>query len=265
MILAGLHVDPVVGLVDSLSNWAWHQAARLAGTWMSAVVFRPLTWQGPVGQLYALSRDLAWTGVGLIIVGVALRSLWPQFTWMGNRGFESIPFFLERLVAAGLMGLAGVWVVRGALAVNNGVVGALMSSAVGWNPQAVPGGVLSPLVVLVVSVAMLVLLLYLAVFYAVRAIELFILTAAIPWFALWWATRTDDAVLSALAREFAVVIFVQSFQAGAFWLAIRVMSQGHWGFMGIFLELALLWYMTKLPGQLRRLVGTGPGVTPLWR
>ena len=151
------------------------------------------------------------------------------------------------------------------LTINNAIVGQLIQNSTGWTPTQASGGVLSPVVVLIVSLGMLLLLLYLALFYAIRAIELFILTAAIPWFLLWWATKDDDAVLSNLAREIGVVIFIQSFHAAAFWLAVRMMSQGHWGLTSFFLELALLWYMTKLPSQLRRLVGLGLGGNRLWR
>lgn len=263
MRAALLHIDPVVAIVNALANWAWHQVAALADVLIIRLVFQPIQWESPVLQLYGLSRDLAWSLAGLLIVAAAIKSMWPQFSWPHNRW--SISFFLERVVAAGLMGMAGVWVVQALLQVNNAVVAALLANATHWNPLPPSGGVLSPVVVLVVSLAMLLLILYLALFYAVRVIELFLLTAAIPWFALWWATRDDDVALSNLGREMGVVIFIQSFHAGAFWLAVRLMSQDHWGVTGFFLELALLWYMTKLPSQLRRLVGASPGGTRLWR
>ncbi len=255
--------DPVVSIVNELSKWAWHQVIDLIGAWMAQLVFRPLAWPSLVLQFYAISRDLAWSLVGILMVIAILRSVWPQFSWVGSR--FSVPFFLERLVAAGFMGLIGAWAVSAALHINNAVVESLTQGAASWQPTAAPQGVLSPVVVLLVSGAMLLLILYLALFYAVRAIELYLLTAAIPWFVLWWASRDDDVVLSTLGKELGVVIFIQSFHAGAFWLTTRLLTQSQLGITGFFMELALLWYMTKLPGQLRRLVGNSAGVIRLWR
>lgn len=261
--MAGLHLDPVVSLINQGSKWAWYQVANMAGTWMAHMVFRPLSWPPAVIQLYVWSRDLAWSLVGIVMVLAVIRSMWPELSFRGSR--LSIPLFLERLAAASLMGLAGVWAVSAGLVVNNNMVASLLSGNPVFHPAAAPSGVLSPLVVLVVSLAMLALMLYLALFYAVRAIELYVLTAAIPWFALWWAVRDDDVVLSTLGKELAVVIFVQTVHAGAFWLALHLFSLSNSGAAGVFMELALLWYMTKLPGQLRRLTGSTGGVIRLWR
>lgn len=258
-----IHVDPVVTVIDAASSWAWHEVSDLADVWMSRLIFHPLHWYAPVIELYGVSRDLAWSLTGLLVIVVALRSMWPQLIWFRSR--LSVPLFLERLVVATLLAWSGIWIVKASLTINNAIVGWLIQNSTRWNPTQASGGVLSPVVVLIVSLGMLLLLLYLALFYAIRAIELFILTAAIPWFLLWWATKDDDMVLSNLAREIGVVIFIQSFHAAAFWLAVRMMSQGHWGFMRSFLELALLWYMSKLPTQLRRLVGLGQGGNRLWR
>lgn len=230
---------------------------------MTSLVFHTLNWPAPVVQLYAMSRDLAWSVVGLVAASVALRSMWPALAWPGAR--MPLPLFLERITAAALMGLAGLWGIQAALAINNAVVSSILSGVEGWTPPAISQGVLSPLLVLAAGAATLVLMMYLALFYAMRAIELFVLTAAIPWFALWWATRDDDAVLSNLGRELAVVIFVQSFHAGAYWLAMRMLSRGGWGMLGSFMDVALLWYMTRIPGQMRRLAGAPVISGRLWR
>jgi hypothetical protein len=258
-----LHVDPIVVVIDAVSDWAWHQVLDLSRTWMERFVFHPLLWPRVVTQLYDVSRDLSWSLVGIIVIFVALRSFWPQFTWPQSR--LAVPAFLERLVVAALIDLAGSGVVESALKINNALVSALLGTGVAWTPMGVPSGALSPLAVLIASLAMAALMLYLALFYAVRTIEVYLLTAAIPWFALWWATRDDDEVLSNLSRELAVVIFVQTVHAGAFWLALRLMSATSLGVTGFFLELAVLWYMTRIPAQLRRMLGAGTGVTQLWR
>lgn len=256
-------VDPVLALVNALANWMWHQVGALATIWLAKMVFRPIAWQRPVLQLYAMSRDLAWSMVGLVVILIALKSLWPQL--QVPMGRLAVPFFLERLMTAGLIGWAGVWLVQAGLEINNALVSVIVANAGQWTWHPVVGGVLSPVVVLLVMMAILVLLLYLAVFYAMRAIELFLLAAAIPWFALWWAIREDDRILSSLSREIGAVTFIQSFHAAAFWLALRLMSDGNWGATGLFIELALLWYMARLPGQLRRLMGAGMGGTRFWR
>lgn len=258
-----IHLDPIVGVIDAVSNWAWRQVLSLSTTWMARFIFHPLAWPAAVTQLYNVSRDLSWSLVGLIMVMVALRSAWPQVT-LGWSGL-AVPKFLERLVATALIDLMGIWAVKSALQINNALVSTLLGNVVSWAPTPAPSGVLSPLAVLMMSLAMLALLLYLALFYTVRSIEVYLLTAAIPWFALWWATREGDEVLSNLSRELAVVIFIQAVHAGAFWLTLRLTSATSLGLAGFFLELAVLWYMTKIPGQLRRLVGARTGVTQLWR
>ncbi len=260
-----LHIDPVVEAVDAISGWMWRQVVDLSGSWMSSTVLHPLSWPSIVTHFYNLSRDLAGSLVVVIMVSVSLKSMWPQLSWSWRR--MSAPLYLERLVTAGFISLTGLWLVKAALDINNGVVLSLLQEALNWTPGLpATGGALSPLVVLLVGSAMLLLMLYLGLFYAVRTIEIFLLTAAIPWFALWWAAQDNDSALTNIARELGVVIFIQSFHAGAFWLAVHLMSSGHqWGMAGVLMELALLWYMTKLPGQLRRLVGIAAGGNRLWR
>ena len=262
MIPAG-HLDPVAGLIDVASSWLWTQVTGLADHWASQMVFRPLGWPTAVSGLYAVSRDAAWSLIGLVASLAAIRSMAPSLALPGA-GIP-IALLLERLVAAALMGLAGLWTVQTALALNNAIVHAILGSAALWRPKAGPAGVLSPLIVLLLGAAMLTLMLYLVLFYAIRAIEIFVLSAAIPWFALWWATRQDDAPVSTLTRELGAAIFVQSFQAGAFWLVARLGASSSWGSMGGFLEVAMMWYMTRIPGQLRRLIGAPAVSGRLWR
>lgn len=261
---APIVVDPLTTLVGHLSQWLWAQVGKLTRGWASSLVFKPLAWSSGVNGLYTLSRDLAWSLTGIVAAAAGVRGIAPALSLPGAR--LPMPVLLERLFAAALMGLVGLWTVRAVLSINNSVVAAVLAQSRPWDPsQAQVLGVLSPVVVLLLGMALVVLMLYLEIFYAVRAIEIFVLTAAIPWFALWWATREDDGPLSVLFRELGAIIFVQSFQAGAFWLVGRLLGGSSWGTLGGFLEVALMWYMTRMPGQLRRLVGIPPVAGRLWR
>lgn len=254
-------VDPVVLAINALSRWAWHQVLGLTSTWMQRLVFQPLGWSHAVNQFYSLSRDLAWSLSGVLILWVFIRMMWPSLN-MG-RPSMSATLLLERLVTAAAIGMAGSWLVSMLLDINNALVRTLIGQVSNWQPEAAPSGVLSPLVILVISLAMVALMLYLAIFYAVRAIELYVLVATLPWFALWWATRSDDTVLSNYGREIVAVIFIQSLHAAAFWLAMRLVANAGSSLFGFFTEIAMLWYMTRLPGQFRRLLGAHGA--PLWR
>lgn len=261
-MIPAIHLDPVVALVDSASSWLWSQVSELSTHWASQMVFKPLAWPAAVSGLYRLSRDAAWSMMAVVAAVAGLRAIAPTLALPGNS--VPIPLLLERLTAAALMGMAGLWTVEAALSLNNVIVGAVLGSSRAWGINTAPSGVLSPLVVLLLGASLLVLMLYLTLFYAIRAIEIFVLSAAIPWFVLWWATRQDDAPVATITRELGAAIFVQSFQAGAFWLVTRLGSSS-WGSMGGFLEVALMWYMTRMPGQLRRLVGAPTVSGRLWR
>lgn len=256
-------LDPAVWAVDNLSRWAWQQLATLAGKGLERTIFAPLPFPQAVVALYHLSRDTALASVGLVMVVVVIGSMWPEFALPIPH--HPLSQSLERLVTAALIALAGLWIVRILVGLNNRAVATLIQNAGELQAGAAPTGVLSPLVVLLVAIALIVLMLYLAVFYAARMIEIYVLVAAIPWFALVWAARRDDAPLSTLSRELVVVVFVQTVHAGAFWLAFEMMGSHALGASNVFLELALFWYMTKIPAQFRRLAGAGLGVSRLWR
>ncbi|MCL5116390.1 MAG: hypothetical protein M1272_04505 [Firmicutes bacterium] len=258
-----LTLDPLVWTVNRLSQWSWHQLMQLAKVGFSRWIFAPLPWPAAVIHLYAVSRNLAWAFSLVLVLGLLLRSMWPALALPG--GSTPVALVFERLVTAAVLSLAGLWAMQTLVTINNAVMETLVRNAASFQPAMAPHGVLSPLVVLIVTLALIALIIYLAVFYAIRAIELYLLTAAIPWFALWWVSRRDGGVLENLGRELVVVIFIQSFHAAAFWLATRLLGMGGLGTAGLFMELALFWYMTKLPGQFRRLVGAGLGVGRLWQ
>ncbi|MCY0897664.1 MAG: hypothetical protein OWU33_01800 [Firmicutes bacterium] len=252
--------NPVLTLINALSQWAWRQVAMNLTWLLRRFVLYPLGWPAVVSQFYRMSQDLAGTVAVALILASLLRLMWPEVTLQGMRW--STRALLERLVTAALLAVVGPWVVQVLLRVNNALVQQLLApSAI--SGLTAPQGVLSPLVAGFASLALLVLMLYLAVFYAVRAIEIYLLTASIPWLLLWWATQGDDVILSRVVKEFIVVIFVQSMHAAALWLAFHLLGALAW--QGVFWELALLWWMTKLPGELRHLMGAVPGVSALWR
>jgi hypothetical protein len=261
--MARLTLNPVVWGVNALSRWAWHQVLQVSGHGFQRWIFAPLSWPQPVLALYADSRDLAWALAGTATLLVILRSMWPSLSAHGR--ILTLPVYVERLVTAALLSAGGAWAVEMLAAINKAVVSELLPSAVHWQLTAAPTGLLSPLLVLASALAMLALMLYLGIFYAIRAVEIYVLTAALPWFALWWAMHEDSPALSTLGRELAAVIFVQAFQAGAFWLAIQLFTTTGDALVDFFLELALLWYMTKIPGQLRRLMGSRLGAGSAWR
>ncbi len=261
--MAGPSLNPVVWGINTLSRWAWQQVVVVSGRGFQRWILAPLPWPRPVMTLYADSRDLAWTLAGTATLLVVVRSMWPSLTAKGR--VLAIPVYMERLVTAALISAGGAWAVQMLAALNSAVVSGLLSGLAHWQISGAPTGILSPLLVLASALAMLALMLYLGVFYAIRAVEIYVLTAAVPWFALWWAMREDSPVLAALSRELAAVVFVQAFQAGAFWLAVQLLSAAGGHLADFFLELALLWYMAKLPGQVRRLMGSRMGAGYAWR
>ncbi len=256
-------LDPAVWVVDNLSRWAWQQLATLTRKGLERTIFAPLPFPHVVVTLYHFSRDTALASVGLVVVVMMIGSMWPGVTLPRSR--FPVSHSLERLVTAALIALAGLWFVRMLVSLNDRAVASLVYNASELQAGAAPTGVFSPLVVLLVAFALILLMLYLAVFYAARMIEVYVLVAAIPWFALVWATRRDDAPLATLIRELVVVVFVQTVHAGAFWLALQMMGSHALGASSVFLELALFWYMTKIPAQFRRLAGAGVGVSRRWR
>lgn len=256
-------LDPVVWAVDNLSRWAWQQLATLTGKGLERTIFAPLPFPQVVVTLYHFSRDTALASMGLVMVVTMIGAMWPAVTLPISQ--HPVSHALERLVTAALIGLSGLWFVRMLVSLNDRAVASLVHNAGALQASAAPTGVLSPLVVLLVALALIILMLYLAVFYAARMIEVYVLVAAIPWFALVWAAGRNDAPLSTLIRELVVVVFVQTVHAGAFWLALEMMGSRALGASSVFLELALFWYMTKIPAQFRRLAGAGMGVTSLWR
>lgn len=255
-------LNPVVAVVNHLSQWSWHQVLELGSVWIEQLIFVPLQWPQAVVNLYDLSRNLAFMVAVVLAIFAAIRSMWPDLAIPG--GNLSVPLLLERLVVASLISLSGIGAVMAALALNDAIVNGFIGQT-GQLTTSAPKGVLSPFVVLLLALALIGLMLYLAVFYAMRTIEIYVLTAAIPWFAFWWSTSRDNVAFSNLIRELGVVIFIQTLHAAGFWLVIHLLTTENLGVQGVFLEVALLWYMTKLPGQFRRLVGVGNGVSALWR
>lgn len=222
----------------------------------------PLIWNASATSLYVASRNMAWALGTTIIVWSLLRSMWPQVQL--GQGYHTPALIVHRTITAVVISAGALGVVRGLLQINDALVKALIPpSAITWIPLTGASLVLSPVIALVVSLVLLALILYLGIFYVLRTIEIFVLTALIPWLALWWIHSTDDGLLRNVGRELMVAIFIQSVHAGTFWLFIHLVVHGPSTAMLPLEEIGVLWYMAKLPDQLRRLVGS-PAKGGMW-
>ncbi|MCY0878667.1 MAG: hypothetical protein OWU84_07000 [Firmicutes bacterium] len=252
--------NPILSLINSASQWAWQQVADNSTTILRRYVMHPLGWPPVLTSFYHLSQALAASLALAVLLVALLRLMWPNLSITGVSG--TIRGLLERLVTGALVAVAGPWMVHVMLEINNALVGQLTSSLAVAGLRS-PQGLLSPLVVGMVALALFALMIYLAVFYAARAVEIYLLTAMIPWVLLWWATQGDEVVLGRFFKELVVVIFVQSVHAATLWLIYRIAGAFSWE--GVFLELALFWWMTRVPAEIRYLVGASSGVNRLWR
>jgi len=115
---------------------------------------------------------------------------------------------------------SAVYGVRVLLTINNALVLSLGGSKLGHVQWVGPALTLSPLLAVVTAGIMVALLIYLAIFYALRVVEIFLLTALIPMFAVLWIQSADGTWLRNIGRELIVAVFIQSVHAGAFWLFI---------------------------------------------
>lgn len=249
--------------VSTLSRWAWHAANGTATGLLRRLVFRPLVMSSSVGAFYRESQHLAWITMALFLAFGLLRTMWPA--WSLGQGHLTAVQTVERMVTAGLISVVGFWCVKELVLFNNALVQTLVGSARLW-PGASSNDALSPLLALLVTLFILILSLYLGLFYAIRAIEIYLLAALIPWFAMGWAVGSHEGLLNSLFRELVVVIFVQSAHAGAYWLFTHLLVTAWSSPMASLEACGVLWYMTRLPEQLRRLLGApSPVRWPAWK
>lgn len=224
---------------------------------LSEVVFRPLTWAPEAAMLLNWSRNLAWTAVGGAIIVASLGTVWPILVNYRPRG--SWGAILVRAVAAALIVDLVPWSLKTLLQVNNGILQSFAKptfSISGWNVGLLAA---SPLLMLGLVAVLAMMVLYLSVMYVLRAVQLFWTAALIPWFAVGWlATGRDDRLADHL-REVLVLIFMQAGQAMAWWLTVHLLAQAQ-NLGALLVACGGLWFMTRIPHELRRIAGLGPSI-----
>lgn len=260
-LLKALGAHSVSSVLNAIAGWLWSNLIHFGGQLFTDLVLAPVNWAQAASALYVLSRNLAWMVSGVLLVWALLRAMWPELG--DNSGGHAPAVVLHRAIAAALITGGGLYAVQGLLAINNAIVAELGGVKLGHAQWAGSALTLSPLFALVAAAVLVALLFYLGVFYALRTIEIFLLTALLPWLAVWWIQSADDSLLRNAARELLAAIFIQSLHAGAFWLFVRLAGTGGSSLATPFEAVGVLWYMTKLPEQFRRLLGTG-GRAAFW-
>jgi hypothetical protein len=250
-------LNPLTWSLEQLSRWVDQALVRVADSLFRQVVFAPIRWSQMANELYRTNLQLALASLCLGLVWTLIQHMWP--IWERGTIGTSV-FSLERTVTAALMAVVALPVVRGLLDFNDAIVRSftthLPTAAVtSASPLELS---LNPLLALALGAIVLGLLVYLGVFYALRTVEVYILTGLIPWFMVLWANGRDDGWLKNLSRELLVAIFVQCLHAMVFWLFVQ-MAVHTSSLADEFFQAGVLWYMTKIPDQLRRLFGASGG------
>lgn len=226
----------------------------------AGTIFKPFVLTPAAVQLFDFSRNLALGASSLFLLWAILQMMWPE---LSPGTFLSSPtVVVHRALTQALWTLAAVPAVQMLIALNNAVVAAFDSVAIpaDFAEGSALGMLTDPVAVTIMLLAIFILTLLLGVFYTVRNLEIVVLMALIPWFALIWMAHVGDATLRKLVKELVVAIFVQSVHALVFYLFLRVMATQSGTVAGQMMIVALLWYMLKIPQQLRRIVGAvGPG------
>jgi hypothetical protein len=223
-------------------------------------IFKPLILGPAALQLFNFSRNLALAASTMFLLWAVLQMIWPELT---PGSFLSSPGVLvHRALTQAIWTIAAVPAARILIALNNAIVAAFDTAAVptAFTSETALGMLTDPVAVTVVLFAILILIMLLGIYYTVRSLEIVVLVALIPWFALIWMAHVGDTTLKKLVKELAVAIFVQSVHAGVFYVFMRVLIDQSGSIAGQLMAVALLWYMLKIPQQLRRIVGAvGPG------
>ncbi|MCL4352579.1 MAG: hypothetical protein M1318_08045 [Firmicutes bacterium] len=246
-------LNPLTWSLEQLSRWVDQALVQVADNLFRQVVFAPIQWSTMASDLYRTNLRMALAGLCLGMVWTLIQHMWP--IW-GVRIVGSSVLSLERTVTAALMAVAALPVIRGLLEVNDDIVKSFtthLPTAVVTSSSPLELS-LNPLLTLALGAIVLGLLVYLGVFYALRTVEVYILTGLIPWFMVLWANGRDDGWLGNLSRELLVAIFVQCVHAMIFWLFVQ-MAVHTSSLADEFFQAGVLWYMTKIPDQMRRLFG----------
>ncbi|AUW94038.1 MAG: hypothetical protein OWR62_06190 [Sulfobacillus thermotolerans] len=224
------------------------------------VVFRPFQLSSTAMQVYGVSRSLAISASAAFLMWAIIQVQWPELRvgpWMSTPVIT-----VHRAVTQALWAITAIPVVRLLLNLNNAVVRALDTPATSMGSPSFGslGVVTDPVAAVLIFLAVLVLMVLLGVYYGVRSVEIVVLMALIPWFALVWMAHPGSLVLQKLTKELIVAIFIQSLHALMFYFFLHVTQGAGSTVPGQLAEIGILWYMLKLPQQLRRMVGAvGPG------
>ncbi len=247
------------GLVRMFSQWIVGETARLSLSAFRHIIFAALRWVAPASQLFALSRDVVTAGLAMATGWSLLATMWPvSFGWRNDTPGRLV----GRVLTAGLLTWLVVPGTRWLLQLNNQIVAGLVAR--GGTPHMISGSqaVLSPLISTLIVMVSALLLVYLGIFYAMRTVEIYILTALGPWMIGWWAVSGDPSLTGRWIREVIAAIFVQSAQAAVFWLYLHVIWDAQ---VSGFESIGVLVFMSRIPDQLRRLLNAGGGFSLRWR
>jgi hypothetical protein len=239
---------------------AWLARAGLQALWsggqaiLSAVVFQPLAWTQGAEAVVVWSRDLGGAALAGAVIMAGIGLVWEPLWASGPGGPASALVWRSVLVSIALAALPGA--VKLGLDVNNLIVATVLPNVMargltGWElgPLA-----LSPLLLLGLATLMTVVVLGLGLLYVTRAIHVLWLTCLLPWFLLGWLVSGRSEGIQRAGRELAALIFQQAAQVLAWWLATRLVFAGG-GIAAMFVAVGSLWFMLRVPGELRRLVG----------
>ncbi|WP_020373900.1 hypothetical protein [Sulfobacillus thermosulfidooxidans] len=250
--------SPLQSLLVWVSNGLNHSLIKFSQIVLAHSVFYPFVLSSSAYQLFDLSRNLAIMASTAFIAMALIQSQWPE---LHAKGWELSPVvILHRSLTQIVWATLSVPLINALLAFNNAVVQALRVPVVlSFHLSSHLAALTDPITIVVLTIAIVVLLAILGAYYVVRNMEIVVLLALVPWFGLFGMTQVRMSSLLKLMKELLIAIFIQSIQAMVFYLFVHLVASRSDTIMGQIEEIGLLYYMIKLPQQLRRLVGTaGP-------
>ncbi|WP_053957905.1 hypothetical protein [Sulfobacillus thermosulfidooxidans] len=264
MLPANIHPVPSSSFspLQSLLVWAGnglnHSLIKFSQIVLTHSVFYPFVLSASAYQLFDLSRNLAIMASTAFIVIALIQSQWPE---LHAKGLGLSPVvILHRSLTQIIWAILSVPFINALLAFNNAIVQALRVPVVlSFHLSSHLASLTDPITIVVLTIAIVALLAILGAYYVIRNVEIVVLLALLPWFGLFGMTQVSMSSLLKLMKELLIAIFIQSIQAMVFYLFVHMVAASSDTLMGQIEEIGLLYYMIKLPQQLRRLVGTaGP-------
>lgn len=249
-------------LSNLISQWILQQTAHLSLVAFREVIFRPLRWPVAATQLFTMIRTLVMAGLATLVGWTLLGTMWPALL-IGSLDRMSPWKIIERAITVGFLCWAVIPAIQWLLVVNNQMVLALVDSVTVSRALSPAASGLSPIISALIVLVSAVLLLYLGVLYALRTIEIFVLTALAPMVLAWSGLTGDQGPTGRWVREMLVAIFVQSVHAAVYWLYLSLLWSAR---VSEFEAIGVLLYMIRIPTQLRRLLGlSGGNSLGLWQ